>query len=319
MLDIAVSKKIITGYIYLPNDFYLSRKATFVCNKLTDYKNLGIIEMTLKQFLVSNNLASLGIDPSLVGSIFVEPELEVRQLTKEGKEKQDFLSLLMTSLGMGMLLYMTILLYGQSIGRAVLIEKTSKTVEILLSSAKPLEFLYGKILGQAIAALLQYFVWVIMTLLFIKYLGPVLNLNIIFYLKPLYLLYLIVFFILGFFLYSAGFGIIGSAADDEQNLGQLSWPLIIFLMIPIVMISPLVMNSDSTIVKFMSFFPMTSPIVMFIRIIVSTPLFYEIIISIVLILITIFIFMFIASKIFPKAILMSGRRFSFKDIKSWLK
>ncbi len=319
LLDIAVSKKIITGYIYLPNDFYLSRKATFVCNKLTDYKNLGIIEMTLKQFLVSNNLASLGIDPSLVGSIFVEPELEVRQLTKEGKEKQDFLSLLMTSLGMGMLLYMTILLYGQSIGRAVLIEKTSKTVEILLSSAKPLEFLYGKILGQAIAALLQYFVWVIMTLLFIKYLGPVLNLNIIFYLKPLYLLYLIVFFILGFFLYSAGFGIIGSAADDEQNLGQLSWPLIIFLMIPIVMISPLVMNSDSTIVKFMSFFPMTSPIVMFIRIIVSTPLFYEIIISIVLILITIFIFMFIASKIFPKAILMSGRRFSFKDIKSWLK
>ncbi|MFN3412003.1 MAG: ABC transporter permease, partial [Exilispira sp.] len=318
MLDIATSKKIVSGYLFIDKDFLNSRNATFVVNKVADYKNIGMIEMVLKQILVSNNLVKAGLNPALLGSIFVEPRLEVKQLTNSGKENQDFLSLLMTCLGMGMLLYMTTLLYGQSIGRSVLSEKTSKTVEILLSSAKPIEFLYGKILGQAFAAILQYTVWVIMGVIFFKYFGPILKLNVIFAVKPQYLLYLIVFFILGFFLYSAGFGIIGSASSDEQNLGQLSWPLIIFLMIPIVMISPLVMNADSTLVKFMSFFPMTSPIVMFIRIIVSMPPLYEIIISIIILLFSILLFMLIASKVFPIGLLMSGRKFTFKDIKSWI-
>ncbi|MCR4422873.1 MAG: ABC transporter permease [Spirochaetales bacterium] len=319
LLDLAVSKKVITGYLYIDPDFYQSKKATFVVNKIADYKNLGIIEVTLKQFLVSYNLISQGLNPELVSSAFVQPELEVKQLTKAGKENQDFFALLMTCLGFGMILYMTTLLYGQSIGRSVLTEKTSKTVEVLLSSARPIEFLYGKILGQAFAALLQYTVWAVMGIIFFKYLGPILNLNLPFTIKTEYFIYLIVYFILGFFLYSAGFAIIGSASDDEQNLGQLSWPLIIFLMIPIVMISPIVMNSDSTFVKFMSLFPMTSPIVMFIRVVVSTPSFIEIIISILLLLITIALFMIIASKVFPIGLLMSGRKFTFKDIRSWLK
>lgn len=319
LLDLAVSKKVITGYLYIDPDFYKSKKATFVVNKIADYKNLGIIEVTLKQFLVSYNLISQGLNPELVSSAFVQPELEVKQLTKAGKENQDFFALLMTCLGFGMILYMTTLLYGQSIGRSVLTEKTSKTVEVLLSSARPIEFLYGKILGQAFAALLQYTVWAVMGIIFFKYLGPILNLNLPFTIKTEYFIYLIVYFILGFFLYSAGFAIIGSASDDEQNLGQLSWPLIIFLMIPIVMISPIVMNSDSTFVKFMSLFPMTSPIVMFIRVVVSTPSFIEIIISILLLLITIALFMIIASKVFPIGLLMSGRKFTFKDIRSWLK
>ena len=319
LLDIAVSKKVITGYLYISPDFFISKKATFVVNKIADYKNLGIIEMTLKQFLVSYNLISQGLNPEIVSSAFVQPELEVKQLTKAGKENQDFFALLMTCLGFGMILYMTTLLYGQSIGRSVLTEKTSKTVEVLLSSARPIEFLYGKILGQAFAALLQYTVWAIMGILFFKYLGPILHLNLPFTIKTEYFIYLIIYFILCFFLYSAGFAIIGSASDDEQNLGQLSWPLIIFLIIPIVMISPIVMNSDSTFVKFMSFFPMTSPIVMFIRIVVSTPSFVEITISILLLFITIALFMIVASKVFPIGLLMSGKKFTFKDIRSWLK
>lgn len=319
ILDLAVLKKIITGYLFIDSNFYQTKKATFVVNKVADYKNVGILEMTLKQILVSNNLISQGLNPALVASIFVEPELKVDQINKSGKQQQDFLAVLMTCLGFGMILYMTTLLYGQSIGRSVLSEKTSKTVEVLLSSARPIEFLYGKILGQALAGLLQYTAWVLMGILFFKYLAPILKLNILFSIKTEYFLYLIVYFILGFFLYAAGYAIIGSASDDEQNLGQLSWPLIIFLMIPIVMISPIVMNTDATFVKIMSFFPMTSPIVMFIRIVVSMPSLIEIVISIVILILTIILFMLIAAKIFPIGLLMSGRKFTFKDIRNWLK
>lgn len=319
LLDLAVSKKLITGYLYIQPDFFVTKNATFVVNKLADFKSIGIIEMTLKQFLVTNNLISNGLNPQLVSSFFVNPELTVKQLTKTGKENQDFFALLMTCLGFGMILYMTTLLYGQSIGRSVLTEKTSKTVEVLLSSARPIEFMYGKILGQAFAALLQYSVWALMGLLFFKYIAPMLNIGIPFNIKSEYFIYLIIFFILGFFLYSSGFAIIGSASDDEQNLGQLSWPLIIFLMVPIVMISPIVMNSDATFVKIMSFFPMTSPIVMFIRVVVATPSFIEIGISILILILTIAFFMIIASKVFPIGLLMTGRKFTFKDIKNWIK
>jgi len=319
LFDFATSSKIIDGYLYLNADVMQSNKAELVLKDVADFTTVGTVQYVLQQVLSSLRLVENGMDPGLVQKLVVQPEIIVKQISEKGKIKQDFLTVLMTGIGFSLLVYMTILLYGQSIGRAVLTEKTSKTIEVLLSSTKPLNILYGKIFGQGVAALLQYFIWISMGLVFLKFIGPLVNVNFSLPFQIEYLAYLIIFFLLGFFLYAALYSIAGAASDDQQNLDQLAWPFIIFLIIPLVMISPIVTNSSSPLVVAMSLFPMTSPIVMFVRIISSTVSISEIILSISLLLVFIIISMLIASRIFPIGILMSGRKFSFKDIKTWLK
>src|SRR5208337_3788064 len=92
-------------------------------------------------------------------------------------------------------------LYGQVIGRSVLTEKTSKTVEIMLSSVRPMELMFGKILGKALASLLQYGVWVVTSALVVSLLGPKIGMHINLGLNLSTLGYLVLFFLLAFFLY----------------------------------------------------------------------------------------------------------------------
>ena len=104
---------------------------------------------------------SAGLPVEQVASIIQPPAVETRKLQRSGeKESQDFLTILFTGLTLVMLLYMTVLLYGQTIGRSVLNEKLSKTVEIMLSSVSPMDLLFGKVLGKGLASLVQYGVWI---------------------------------------------------------------------------------------------------------------------------------------------------------------
>jgi ABC-2 type transport system permease protein len=150
LFDFATSSKIIDGYLYLDADIMQSNKAELVLKDVADFTTVGTVQYVLQQVLSSLRLVENGMDPGLVQKLVVQPEIIVKQISEKGKIKQDFLTVLMTGLGFSLLVYMTILLYGQSIGRAVLTEKTSKTVEVLLSSTKPLNILYGKIFGQGL-------------------------------------------------------------------------------------------------------------------------------------------------------------------------
>ena len=218
-----------------------------------------------------------------------------------------------------MLLYMTTLLYGQMIGRSVVVEKTSKTVEIMLSSIRPLDLLFGKLLGRGMAGLVQYGIWISVALLLIQVLGPAVNLTTSISLKPAHFGFLILFFILAFFLYSSIFAALGAGAEDEQHLGQLSWPFIMFLVIPMVLISPIVMNPTSLFVIILAYFPLTSPIVMFVRVLIGNPKAWEILICIAILISTIGVTILLSAKIFRVGILMTGKRMKVKEILRWIR
>jgi len=213
-----------------------------------------------------------------------------------------------------MMLYMTILLYGQSIGRSVLQEKTSKTVEIMLSSVGEMDLLFGKILGQAAASLLQYGVWIGMALLGAHLIGPALGLQRMPQLSVSTLLYLVLFFLLGFFLFASLFAAFGAAARDEQNLGQLSWPVIVILVFPMVSAGPIVTNPGSSFSVLLSLFPLTAPIVMFVRILVSDPLRWQIMLSVCIQLAAVAVTILLSAKIFRVGILMTGKRFTLFEV-----
>jgi ABC-2 type transport system permease protein len=286
----------------------------------TDYLLYSRIEATMKAMARQARAAASGLDPALVASILKDPSLELRRLGKDGKGGgQDYFGIFMTVIAFVMLMYMTILLYGQLIGRSVLLEKSSKTVEIMLSSVSPRELLAGKILGPGLAGLLQYAFWIAMALAGIQLLGPRLGLALPAALTPSSLAWLAAFFVPAYFLYASMYAALAAGAEDEQHLTQLAWPLIIFLMIPMVMINMFVTSPDSALSVILSYFPLSSPIVMLIRVLVSPPAWWELALSYSLLLASVAGTVLLAGKVFRVGILMTGKRRSLGEILRWIR
>jgi len=308
------------GVLIIPKDLVHARVFQYYSKTGTDLALSETLRAVLGNVAVSQRMREAGFEPEQIRQLSAMPSLEVKKVSKGGEEQdQDFFSIIMTSIAFIMMLYMTILLYGQMIGRSVITEKTSKTVEIILSSAKPNQIMFGKIFGLGAAGLLQYAAWIGMGLLMIKVVGPALNLNLPAALNATTLVFLVLFFIAAFLIYSGAYAALGSAAEDEQNLGQLAWPLIIFLVIPMVMVSPIVMNPTSTFTQVLSYFPLTAPVVMFTRVLVSMPKVWELGLCFGILTATILLMIYGAAKIFRVGILMTGKRFSFGEILKWLR
>jgi ABC-2 type transport system permease protein len=303
------------GYLLLPPDLSQATRLEFVSKSAADFKLLGVLQGVIGQSIVAQRLVKKGVPAAEIAALTQPPSFEARQLTKTGEKKSsDALTVLMTGLVLTMLLYMTVLLYGQSIGRSVLTEKTSKTVEIMLSSVGPLDLMFGKILGKALASLLQYGIWVIISAAVLKLAGPALGVTVGFGISVGTLGWLVLFFLLAFFLYCSVYAALGAASEDEQHLGQLAWPVIIFLVIPVVMISPIISTPQAPFIVGLSIFPLTAPIVMFLRIVVGAAQPWEIALSVGLMLALIAAVIVLAAKIFRVGLLMTGKRFKLGEV-----
>lgn len=286
----------------------------------TDALLYASIERILGEAARKAKVASRGLDPALMDEVLRTPGLAVIKLGQGQAERRaegDFLGVLLTVLSFVMLLYMTVLLYGQLIGRSVLQEKTAKTVEIMLSSLSARDLMIGKILGPGLAGLLQYGVWMGFGLLGILVLGPALHLSLPPMLSPTTFLWLFVFFIPAYFLYAALYAALGAGAEDEQHLTQLAWPVMVFLMIPVFLINLLVMSPDSGLSIALSLFPLTSPIVMLIRVLISPPPAWQLILSLGLLLASVLGTALLAGRVFRVGILLTGKRRKFGEILAW--
>jgi ABC-2 type transport system permease protein len=285
----------------------------------------SLLESVLSDIVVSSRLASRGLDAAEVRSMMQSVSLSLFEISETGGESreadgvQSYLMALLIPVCFAMMIYMTVLLYGQMIGRSVVEEKSSKIVDVLLSSLKPSELMMGKIFGVGLAGLLQYAVWIGFALAGILVIGPVFNFTIPVQLSLANFVYLLIFFLLGYLLFGACYAAIGSASEDEQHMGQLSMPFIILLIIPIMMITSIVQNPQSGIAMVFSLFPLTAPICMLARATTGSVPFWQIAASIALLAGTIVLVIMLAAKIFRTGILMNGKSFSFKDIATWLR
>ncbi len=309
----------IDGYVILPGEIKSATTVNYVTSTGADWATIEKLQGIIGSAVTMLKLREAGVPTDRVGEIMTRPRLVPKKLSKSGEERsEDYLTGFFTVLAFTVLLYMTILLYGQSIGRSVVMEKTQKTVEILLSSVRTDELLFGKILGSAFASILQYVFWIGVTVFSIKVFGPMLGLTLNIPLESRLLGYLVLYFLLAFFLYSSIYAALGAASSDEQNLGQLSWPLIIFLVLPMVSISVITSNPDGNFSVFLSLFPLTSPIVMFQRIAIGNPPVSSVLLSIGIILVTTAFTVVLSARIFKVGILLTGKRHTIREILRWL-
>lgn len=313
-----ISAGAIDGYLVIPKDTN-AEPIEYVSKNMTDFRIRDALESILRKSFMMRNFANAGINESEAGVIMRPPSFKMTNISKDGttEESPDFAMIFTSSIILASLLYMTILFYGQAVGRSILMEKTGKTVEILLSSVRPVDILFGKILGNAIASLLQYGIWIAISMVLLKLIGSHFGFSLRTALTVGTYMYLLLFFILAYFLYCSIYAILGAVSVDEQQLAQLFIPVIVILIIPIMLITAIIASPQAPIVIALSLFPLTAPIVMFIRILLGAARSMEIVVSVFLMLAAIAGCAALSAKIFGSCILLNGKPINV-DLRLWL-
>ena len=234
---------------------------------------------------------------------------------------------------------MFIFMYGTMVMRGVIEEKTSRIVEVMISSLRPFQLMMGKIIGVALVGLTQFLLWVMFTVA-LSALAEIVLLNdvllepsnnesqslIIAQIKSLtsginliqiFILFLF-YFIAGYLMYSSLFAAVGSAVDAEADTQQFILPVTLPLILSFILIQPIIDNPEGSLAFWMSIIPFTSPIIMMVRLPFGVDS-WQIIISMTILISTFIMTTWLASKIYRTGILMYGKKASFRELLKWLK
>lgn len=323
-----VLDKSLEGFLNIPVGFPSEASLAslgWYSKSTTDISVFSLIEKSLSSILSAQRIKSSGLDEVFIRSLTVNVSLPVYKVSdsidKDGKTtgESDFIAAMLTSVVFCMLIYMTVLLYGQQVGRSVVAEKSSKIVDVLLSSVSSEKLLYGKLLGIGLAGIIQYAIWISFALVIIHVVGPLVHFVLPIEISGDKFVFLLLFFIGGYLLYSSIYAACGAASEDDQHMAQLSMPVLIFLIIPIILLQYFIQQPDSIVTVFCSYFPFTSPMVMLMRTLVTDVSVWAVMLSLIILALSIMLMTRLAGKIFRTGILMTGKNFSFKDIAMWIK
>jgi ABC-2 type transport system permease protein len=211
-----------------------------------------------------------------------------------------------------MALYMVILLYGQMVATNVATEKSSRAMELLITSAKPTSMMFGKVIASCLAGLIQLIAIFGSAVVFYainkSYWGDNFLINSIFNIPPELLVYMLVFFVLGFLIYAFMFGAVGSTASKLEDINTSVMPITMLFIVAFIVVSTALSSGDidNPIMKVCSFIPFTSPMAMFTRIAMSTVPFHEILVSIGILIGSTAGVGVLAAKIYRVGVLMYG-------------
>ena len=338
------------GLLFIPYYDDLNQIADSIMFISEDAPSISIIsriEGKIERLLTNRNFEMVGLDLDKINKSKININLYQESFEGEETTKMDGIIKLIFGMILGMLLYIFIFAYGSMIMMSVIEEKTSRIVEIMISSVKPFQLMMGKILGTSLAGLTQFLVWTILIVMF-SYLmtaifgietstqnselllsssgnmsmnPEVLDMISAFIDLPLTNIFVafLLYFIGGYLLYASLFAAIGAAVDNQTDAQQFVMPITIILVLALyVGIFTVPEDPNGTVAIIFSYIPFTSPVVMLMRIPNGVPI-YEQIISIIILYLTFTLCIWIAAKIYRVGILMYGKKPSYKELIKWLK
>ncbi|WP_431164598.1 ABC transporter permease [Tenacibaculum halocynthiae] len=342
------------GALYIPkldSIEVLAKSIEFYSKDSPGMSVLGNIERKIETRFRNLKLNNFGIDLAKIKASKISSDIKMFNFSGEESSKAKNVASIIAGGAAGYLLFMFVMIYGTSVMRSVIEEKTSRIIEIIVSSVKPFQLMLGKIIGNASAGLLQFFIWgVIMLIISVvassllgvdmmemqtskvsaeqmdamkeaasggkleQIIKEVLNL-------PLFKIFclFIFYFLGGYMLYSSLFAAVGAAVDNETDTQQFMMPIMLPLMLGIYVGFFTVINDPhGPISVLFSYIPFTSPIVMLMRIPFGVA-WWEIAISMILLIVTFMVMVWLAAKIYRVGILMYGKKPSYKDLWKWIR
>ena len=249
----------------------------------------------------------------------------IKEDEREGAEKAAGMAV---GFAGAMVLYMVILIYGVQVMRAVLEEKTTRIVEVIISAMKPWQLMLGKILGVGAVGLTQVGIWFLSAALLITFGLPYLIAarpelleleNALDYLPAAGGMALfLAFFVLGYFLFSSLYAAVAAMCSTDEEAQQAQIPVMMLVIVPIMFLAPIMEDPNGALATWLSLFPFFTPILMFPRFIGGAPL-WQVGLSLVLVTITIVGVAWVAGRIYRVGILMQGKRPTLPELVRWVR
>jgi ABC-2 type transport system permease protein len=318
-----------------------AKNFTLYSNQQVSLSVQNEIENKLSDIIQRQKLELAGIDLQILEGVTTQIEVETIIIGEEGETTGNAEVSFGISFMCGILIYMFIFMYGTMVMRGVIEEKTSRIVEVIISSVKPFQLMLGKILGVALVGLTQFMLWIILTIIISAFaevlffdmsaiatensgMGQEQSVIVSELLKSLaginiaqLLISFVFYFLGGYLLYSALFAAVGSAVDAEADTQQFILPITIPLILSFILMQPVMDNPDGVLAYWLSLIPFTSPIIMMVRLPfgVSNA---ELILSMALLVTGFLATTLFAAKIYRTGILMYGKKASYKELWKWI-
>ena len=333
-------------------DSNLNVEARYYSAQAAGLKITERIQSALNDRLYRLRMERQGLDPKVIESLRAEVQLQTSVWTDQGSEDSHTETAMLLGFGAALLMYMFIFMYGSMVMRGVIEEKASRVMELLVSTTKPFELMMGKILGIASVGLFQFVLWLLLGTAISTAIGamglgtgpgnaPVAStttgtapvagtanslpaeaqadwMQILGQMPwetiiPFFLFY----FLGGYFLYAALFAAVGSAVDSEGDSQQLMLPISLPIILSFVASQFVMQNPHGSLAFWMSMIPLTSPVVMVVRLPFGVPG-WELALSMFLLVATFIVAVWLAGRIFRIGVLMYGQKVSFNLLRKWL-
>jgi ABC-2 type transport system permease protein len=327
-LTLEVSDGRIDGFLIVGDSLLEAGRAEYRASNVSSFTTMERLERTLQQVAVRSRLEREGVDPLVVGRAQVSVDLATKKIsrgrTTDESAGQSF------SLGyfMGIILYIAITLYGVNVMNSVLEEKTTRIVEVLMSSLRPSQLMAGKIIGVGAVSLLQFVIWGVSARLLISQrahvaarLGTPEDFS-LFEVPQVSLatgLIFLVYFLGGFFLYSSMFAAVGAISSNEQEARQAQVPVTLLLLVSFMGMFSMLNDPNSAFAVALSLVPFTAPIAMPVRWAAGSLPVSEVLLSVAILFVTIVLVTWIAARIYRVGLLMTGKRPSVREVARWVR
>lgn len=335
--------------LIIPKDFGSSQSIELLSAGKANIGTQSEVKNRLSTIVRNKKYKEIGLDLELIQNIDDTIKVSAKQINEQGDAKESHTEVAMgIAMALSVLIYLSLFLYGAQVMRGIIEEKTSRIVEVIISSVKPFQLMMGKIIGIGLVGITQFLLWIVLTIALTSVATTLIfdgkmsktelvngvaqadampqgnpGFDITTALAsvdfPLLLTCFFIFFLGGYFLYSALFAAVGSAVDSETEASQFTMPITMPLLLTYVLsFGVLVNDPNGTIATWLSFIPFTSPIAMLVRIPFGVPT-WQIIVSVVLLILGFLLTTWFAARIYRVGILMYGKKVSLKELIKWFR
>jgi ABC-2 type transport system permease protein len=326
----------IAGYLVLSDSTLAGKSVRYAGRNASSITDMDKLQSTVRQSIMMVRLQSEGVKPDIITDLTKSRlRMNTERLSERGRSGSGQAGLF-AGLIVGVMLLMLIMIHGQAILRGVLEEKSTRVAEVVISSVKPETLLTGKVIGVGGVGLTQQIAWLAITAYLVSFFMPIVLRNapagaaagaaaaspvagILNSITPMVIGVAIGYFIIGFVFYATLFAAAGSMVNSEQEAQQAAMPVIALVMSAWLCVNPIMLAPTGKLAVILSWLPWASPVIMPIRMGLTTVSPFEIAGSMIVAVLGSIAAMWISGRIYRVGMLMYGKKPSFGEIMKWLK
>lgn len=312
------------AFLSIPDDILSGKGSAELHARNTWAQSHDALDDAVNDAVIAERLRQRGVNVADVSQLVKGVDVKLIKVSAQG-EAEEKGQTFFAALAVAMVLYLTVLVYGVSTMRSVIEEKSTRVIELLVASVRPVYLMLGKIIGVAAVGLTQYLIWGVLGGLIALYGTAVASMF-----RPgsslpgIHLpwdisIYMTIFFLCGYFLYASLYAAVGAMVSNEQEMQQVQMPVTFLIVAAFFCFNIILRDPNSPMSVGLSMIPFFSPILMVLRIAMQPPPFWQIGLSILISVLSTAAVIYFAARIYRVGVLMYGKRPSLVELARWLK